>query len=157
LKLLPQAPEGLSATVQALDSPGALADLAAALLDVPPDEKQEMLETGGPGRAARPGVRARSRGGSRCCACPPRSAGQTRASLDQRQREAILREQMASIQRQLGEDEGKSAEIKELGEAIAKAGCRRRWSRPRARSCAGWSGCRRPRPSTAWSAPTSTG
>src|SRR3712207_5579802 len=47
---------------------------------------------------------------------------QTRASLDQRQREAILREQMASIQRQLGEDEGKSAELRELGEAIAKAG-----------------------------------
>src|SRR3712207_7098384 len=54
---------------------------------------------------------------------------QTRASLDQRQREAILREQMASIQRQLGEDEGKSAEIKELGDAIANAGIDRKSTR----------------------------
>src|SRR5947209_15331577 len=36
----------------------------------------------------------------------------TKAALDQRQREALLREQMAAIQRQLGEgDEGKAAAI----------------------------------------------
>jgi ATP-dependent Lon protease len=121
LQLLPQAPEGLAATVQALDSPAALADLAAAFLDVRPDEKQEMLET--------VDLVARLDRVSRSLAqrievlrLSAEIGQQTRASLDQRQREAILREQMASIQRQLGEDEGKSAEIKELGEAIAKAG-----------------------------------
>ena len=47
---------------------------------------------------------------------------QTKAALDERQREVLLREQMAAIQRQLGEgDEGKAAEIAELDEAIAKA------------------------------------
>jgi ATP-dependent Lon protease len=47
---------------------------------------------------------------------------QTKAALDQRQREVLLREQMAAIQRQLGEgDEGKAAEMKELNEAITKA------------------------------------
>ena len=46
----------------------------------------------------------------------------TRASIDARNREMLLREQMAAIQRQLGEgDEGKTSEMKELGEAIAKA------------------------------------
>src|SRR4029078_9212488 len=44
-----------------------------------------------------------------------------RASLDARQREMLLREQMAAIQKQLGEDDGKSAELKELTEAIEKA------------------------------------
>ena len=47
---------------------------------------------------------------------------QTKAALDERQREVLLREQMAAIQRQLGEGEtGKAEEIAELGEAIAKA------------------------------------
>ncbi len=121
LQLLPQAPEGLAATVQALDSPAALADLAAALLDVRPDEKQEMLET--VDLVARLDRVSRALAGRiEVLRLSAEIGRQTRASLDQRQREAILREQMASIQRQLGEDEGKSAEIKELGEAIAKAG-----------------------------------
>ncbi|MBY9045557.1 hypothetical protein K7460_30115, partial [Pseudomonas fluorescens] len=45
----------------------------------------------------------------------------TRASFDERQREAILREQMATIQRQLGEGDGKAAEVAELTAAITKA------------------------------------
>jgi ATP-dependent Lon protease len=43
LQLLPQAPEGLVATVQALDQPGPLADLVSAYLDIPTDEKQAIL------------------------------------------------------------------------------------------------------------------
>src|SRR4249920_177399 len=47
---------------------------------------------------------------------------QTKAALDERQREVLLREQMAAIQKQLGEgDAGKGAEIAELSEAITKA------------------------------------
>src|SRR3984893_7035300 len=47
---------------------------------------------------------------------------QTKAALDDRQREVLLREQMATIQRQLGEGEaGKAEEIAELSEAITKA------------------------------------
>jgi ATP-dependent Lon protease len=45
----------------------------------------------------------------------------TKATFDERQREAILREQMATIQRQLGEGDGKAEEVAELTEAIAKA------------------------------------
>ena len=121
LGLLPQAPEGLAATVQALESPAALADLVAAFLDVRPDEKQEILET--VDLVARLDRVSRSLAGRiEVLRLSAEIGRQTRASLDQRQRETILREQMASIQRQLGEDEGKSAEMRELGEAIAKAG-----------------------------------
>jgi len=46
----------------------------------------------------------------------------TKKALDDRQREVLLREQMAAIQRQLGEGEdGKAAEIAELSTAITKA------------------------------------
>src|SRR6202007_831998 len=37
------------------------------------------------------------------------------------QREAILREQMATIQRQLGESDGKAQEVAELSEAMTRA------------------------------------
>ena len=48
---------------------------------------------------------------------------QTKASLDERQREVLLREQMAAIQKQLGEgEEGKAAEMAELDKAITEAG-----------------------------------
>ncbi|HEX8809916.1 MAG TPA: endopeptidase La, partial [Xanthobacteraceae bacterium] len=48
---------------------------------------------------------------------------QTKAALDERQREVLLREQMAAIQRQLGEgEEGKAAEIAELEKTINNAG-----------------------------------
>ena len=48
---------------------------------------------------------------------------QTKAALDERQREVLLREQMVAIQKQLGEgEEGKDAEMAELEKAITDAG-----------------------------------
>jgi len=122
LQLLPQVPQELIAAVQNIESPGGLADLAIAYMDVKPGEKQDILET--------VDVAARIEKVSRLLAHQieilrlSREIGQqTKASLDERQREVLLREQMAAIQRQLGEgDEGKKAEIAELSEAIAKAG-----------------------------------
>ena len=121
IQLLPQAPNELLATIQGVDSPGALADLVATFMDATPDEKQEILETVDLG--------ARMERVSRLLAhrievlrLSQEIGRETRASLDSRNREVLLREQMAAIQRQLGEaDEGKSAEIAELEKAIAKA------------------------------------
>ena len=45
LELLPQAPAELIVAVQSVRSPGALADLATAYMDLKPEEKQEILET----------------------------------------------------------------------------------------------------------------
>ena len=121
VQLLPQAPPELLAAVQGADSPGALADLLATYMDVTPEEKQEILETSD--LAARMDKVARLLSHRIEVMRLSREIGlQTKASLDERQREMLLREQMAAIQRQLGEgDEGKAAEIAELGEAITKA------------------------------------
>ena len=81
-------------------------------------------------RSSRPSTSARawtgSRGSSpsasRCCGSASEIGRQTKAAFDERQREAVLREQMAAIQRQLGEGDGKAEEVAELSEAIAKAG-----------------------------------
>ncbi len=121
VQLLPQAPPELLAAVQGASSGGALADLVATYMDVAVEEKQEILET--------VDLVARMDKVSRMLAHRievlrlSREIGrQTKAALDERQREVLLREQMAAIQRQLGEgDEGKAAEIAELGEAITKA------------------------------------
>ncbi|NLD68904.1 MAG: endopeptidase La [Limnobacter sp.] len=120
LELLPQVPQELTAAVQAVASPSALTDLVAAYLDVSADDKQEILET--LDLSARMDKVARFLAQRIEVLRLSQEIGrQTKATFDERQREAVLREQMAAIQRQLGEGDGKSAEVAELGEAIAKA------------------------------------
>src|SRR5246127_3063314 len=122
IQLLPQAPPELLAAIQSIEGPSALADLAVAYMDVKPEEKQEILET--------IDITARIDKVSRLLAhrievlrLSQEIGRQTKAALDERQREVLLREQMAAIQRQLGEgEEGKAAEIAELDKAIANAG-----------------------------------
>ncbi|WP_135470262.1 endopeptidase La [Crenalkalicoccus roseus] len=121
LQLLPQVPEGLVGAVQAMDQAGPLADLVAAYLDLPPAEKQEILETLDLTERLDRVARALAQR-IEVLRLTAEIGRQTRASLDQRQREVLLREQMAAIQRQLGEEDGKAAEIRELTEAIGKAG-----------------------------------
>ena len=122
IQLLPQAPPELLAAIQAVDAPGPLADMVATYMDATADEKQEILET--------IDVGARLERVSRLLAhrievlrLSQEIGRETRAALDSRNREVLLREQMAAIQRQLGEgDEGKAAEMAELDKAITKAG-----------------------------------
>ena len=121
MELLPQAPAELVAAVRGANSPNGLADLIAAYADISPDEKQELLET--------VDIAARMTKISRLLAhrievlrLSQEIGKQTKASLDERQREVLLREQMAAIQKQLGEDGGNSQEIADLEKAITDAG-----------------------------------
>ncbi|BBZ96972.1 ATP-dependent Lon protease [Bradyrhizobium diazoefficiens] len=120
IELLPQAPPELVAMFQSTTAPGALADLATSFMDIKPQDKQEVLET--------IDLSLRVEKVSRHLAerlevlrISNEIGQKTRASFDERQREAILREQMATIQRQLGEGDGKAAEVAELNAAIAQA------------------------------------
>jgi ATP-dependent Lon protease len=121
VSLLPQAPQGLLDTVRSITSPGALADLSAAYMDIKPEEKQELLETIDLGQRMDKVSRLLSQR-VEVLRISHEIGQQTRAAFDQRQREAVLREQMAAIQRQLGEGDGKAEEVAELAEAIGKAG-----------------------------------
>jgi ATP-dependent Lon protease len=120
IELLPQAPPELLAAFQSLTSPSTLADMATSYLDIKAQEKQEILET--------IDVSKRMEKVSQFLAerlevlrLTNEIGQKTKATFDERQREAILREQMATIQRQLGEGDGKAQEVAELTEAIAKA------------------------------------
>jgi ATP-dependent Lon protease len=120
IELLPQAPPELIAMFQNTTAPGALADLATSTMDIKPQDKQEILETIDLSlRVEKVSKRLAER--LEVLRISNEIGQKTRAAFDERQREAILREQMATIQRQLGEGDGKAAEVAELTEAIAKA------------------------------------
>ncbi|UEM22264.1 endopeptidase La [Skermanella mucosa] len=121
VQLLPQAPQELLAAVQNIPTASALADMVASYMDLKPEEKQEVLETFDLARrlekvgnflAHRIEVLRLSR----------RISEQTKETMDERQREYVLREQLRTIQKELGETDAKQVEIQELTEAIAKAG-----------------------------------
>jgi ATP-dependent Lon protease len=119
-ELLPQVPPELITVLQGTTSPSTLADLATSYMDIKPQEKQEILETLDLAlRMDR--VSKHLAGRIEVLRLSHEIGQQTKATFDQRQREAILREQMATIQRQLGEGDGKAQEVAELTEAIAKA------------------------------------
>jgi ATP-dependent Lon protease len=121
LQLLPQAPAELIGAVQSVSSASALSDLIASFLDITPSEKEELLETSDVERriervsallAYRLEVLRLSR----------QISEQTKEKMDERQREFLLREQLRTIQKELGEGEdAKSQEIAELHSKIAGA------------------------------------
>jgi ATP-dependent Lon protease len=119
--LLPHVPDELAAVVQGISSPGVLSDMVANLIDVKPEEKQDILETFDLARrldkviellSARVNVLKLSR----------EIGEKTRAQFDERQREHVLREQLRQIQKELGEGDDTAAEIEELKNAIENAG-----------------------------------
>jgi ATP-dependent Lon protease len=121
LQLLPQAPAELLSAVQSIDSLSALADLIASFLDLKPVEKQAVLSTYG--------IRERldlvlELLGQRVevLRISREIDERTKGAFDERQKQAVLRERLHQIRKQLGEDEEDSSDIAELKTALAKAG-----------------------------------
>ncbi len=121
LALLPEAPPELGNAIQALNSPSQGADLVTSFMDLKAPERQEILEI--------TDVNARldkvlAALGHRLEVLKlSRDIGeQTKESMADQQREYFLRQQMKTIQKELGEDEDGKAEIQELRELITKAG-----------------------------------
>ncbi|HEV8029091.1 MAG TPA: endopeptidase La [Stellaceae bacterium] len=120
LELLPQAPPELAAAIDGINAGGQLADLIANLMDLEITEKQSVLETFD--------VLLRMKRVSDLLAHRievlrlSRQIGQqTKETVEGRQREFLLREQLKTIQKELGEDDAKSEEIAELTRRIAEA------------------------------------
>ena len=157
LQLLPQVPQELLGAIQCDQSAPAIADLATAYMDIKPEEKQEILET--------VDLTARMDKVSRLLShrievlrLSQEIGKQTKAAFDERQREAVLREQMAAIQKQLGEGDGaRPPRSPNSTRPSPKPACRRRSRSRRARSCAGCNACPKRPANTAWCAPISTG
>ncbi|MEX2515916.1 MAG: endopeptidase La [Gammaproteobacteria bacterium] len=120
LELLPQAPAEFANAIQNMTSPVGLTDMVASFIDIKPEEKQTILEI--PDLLTRMDKVIEFLGHRiEVLKLSHEIDQQTRASMDERQREYVLREQMRSIQKELGEDDEK-AEIEELRKAIEDAG-----------------------------------
>ena len=120
LELIPQAPQELRQTVMQIASPGALADIITAYTDAKLEEKQGVLETIDlKARLDRvSGILAQRLNVLRLSAEIGR---QTNASLSERQRQGLLREQLAAIQKELGEGTDNAQEIATLTAAVDQA------------------------------------
>jgi ATP-dependent Lon protease len=120
VQLIPDAPRELLAAVQSQASPGGLADMVAAFMDLKPEEKQQILETLDLRQrldkvlwflAYRLEVLRLSRD----------IGQQTKETMEGRQREYLLREQLKTIQKELGEEGDTKEEVAQLRKAIAEA------------------------------------
>jgi ATP-dependent Lon protease len=121
LQLLPNLPPEIAAAIDSLDSPSALADFLAGVIDIPVGEKQDLLETFDVTQLLDKllGILAKR---IQVLQLSKEIGEQTQNTLSSQQREHILREQLRQIQKELGDDDVKSTELKELAERIEKAG-----------------------------------
>jgi ATP-dependent Lon protease len=119
IELLPQVPPELGPALQNIESPGALADMIGGMIDIKPSEKQSILES----------LRIRERLDRviellthrvEVLKLSREIGEQTQEKLNERQREYVLREQLKTIKKELGEDENES-DLDELRQAIADA------------------------------------
>ena len=121
LQLLPQAPAELAATAQAITDPGQLCDFVSGLMDLEPAVKQDLLEI----LELRPrldAVLGHLAHRINVLRISNEIGQQTGQRMNERQREMLLREQLQTIQKELGDESGNEAEIETLREAIDKAG-----------------------------------
>ena len=122
VELLPQAPTELANAVQSVESPAHLADLITSFLDISAQDKQVVLELSDL-RARLDRVTELLSHRIEVMKLQRQIESNTREAIDDRQKEFVLREQMRQIQKQLGEgEEASSDELKEVAEAIDKAG-----------------------------------
>ena len=121
VNLLPQASVELVSAVSSVTSPGSLADLVAGIMEIQLTERQAVLEAVDlvPRLDIVLGYVAKR---LEVLRLSRKIDERTQASLKERQREFLLREQLKSIQKELGEDDsGNSAELAELRKVIAEA------------------------------------
>ncbi len=120
LQLLPQVPADLIAALQAVSSANQLCDMIASFVDLRVSEKQEILETFD--LAERMDKVAKLLAGRLEILKLSRQINeQTQETLGEQQRKHVLREQMRTIQKELGETDDRAAEIEELEKLIAEA------------------------------------
>ena len=121
LQLLPQAPAELVNAIQSIESISAVVDLIASFLDLKPIEKQQVLES----FELQPRldlVLSHLRQRVEVLRISRQIDERAKEAFDDRQKEAVLRERLRQIRKELGEDEEEAAEVVELKEALAKAG-----------------------------------
>jgi len=121
ISLLPEPMAELAGVIQSVEDPGQLADLVISFLDLKPEQKQQVLEIFA--------VEARIDHALELLnhqievlKLSRKLESDTREKLEGQQREYYLREQLRTIQKELGEHEDGHSEHEELARQVSEAG-----------------------------------
>ena len=120
LSLLPAPLQELRPTIERIENPLVLIDTIASTLDLPVADKQEILAILDPVARAQK-VSEKLSAQIELLELSKKIGEETKESMDKTQREYFLREQMRAIQKELGEESGKSVEAGDLRKKIADA------------------------------------
>lgn len=120
IQLMPELPREAGALIDSIQAPGALADLVAANLDAPVDEKAQLIETVEVKERIRRVLRLMTRQ-LEILKMRERINSQIKEEMGKNQREYVLRQQLKAIKEELGEDEGDQGDLDGLEEKISKA------------------------------------
>src|SRR5580692_11301413 len=120
VQLLPQAPGELVNAIRSIESIPALADMVASFMDLKAAEKQEILATFDL-KARLDRVLTLLGRRIEVLKVSRQIDERTREAFDERQKEAVLRERLHQIQKELGENGGSGADLGDLKKAIADA------------------------------------
>ena len=121
LELLPQAPAELANAIRAIESISSLADIVASFMDLKTADKQDILATFDL-KTRLDRVLSLINRRIEVLKVSRQIDERTRDAFDERQKEAVLRERLRQIQKELDETEGSGAELDDLKKAIAEAG-----------------------------------
>ncbi|MDE2629142.1 MAG: endopeptidase La [Burkholderiales bacterium] len=121
LSLLPGVPVELAHALQATRAPSQLADIVASLLDAEVAEKQMLLETESTEERLGKVLQILSRR-IEVLRLSQEIGERTKEQLDDRQRKFLLREQLKTIQKELGEEGEHDEDVERLEALIMKAG-----------------------------------
>jgi len=120
IQLMPELPREAPSLIDSIQAPGALADLVAANLDAPVDEKAQLIETIDVKERIRKVLRLLTRQ-LEILKMRERINSQIKEEMGKNQREYVLRQQLKAIKEELGEDDGDQGDLDGLEERIAKA------------------------------------
>lgn len=120
IQLLPNVPDEATVVLNNIDTPGGLADFLAANLSVDANAKQALLETFDVTERLRK-VNKALVSQLEMLELSQKIQEQVKGEIDKHQREYFLQEQLKAIQQELGQTDGRSAEIQELRERVKAA------------------------------------